>query len=175
MKKLLVFLLLIFVVACSSEDTTGEQTEADNKDTEEAETEEVATGEEEKENLSWQEKVKEVANSDGTETEKHDEIMGYARDYEAQEEEVQEFTDYIIKEFREEKYLMDISNHEYMLENIFKSAVIDYYYEEDVPEKSFAFDFLQNSKYNYRGVETMVSDATIENEEQMQATLAEME
>lgn len=39
---------------------------------------------------------------------------------------------------------------------------------------SFAFDFLQNSKYNYRGVENITSESTLMNEEQMDKALDEI-
>ncbi|GKU81181.1 hypothetical protein [Niallia sp. NCCP-28] len=128
------------------------------------------------EKISWEDKVKEVAATDGTETEKHDAIVSYARDYKATEKEITEFGDYIIQEYKDRNYLKDITNHEYMLTNIFKASVIDYHYDdnESVPLQDFAFDFLQNTKYNYRGAETAVSDSTLANEEQMNKALAEM-
>lgn len=71
---------------------------------------------------------------------------------------------------------MDISNHRYMLENIFKSQVVENYYKDEKqnPMQSFAFDFWQNSKYNYRGVDTMTSESTLSNEKQMDKALSEI-
>lgn len=127
-----------------------------------------------KEDVTWEEKVKEVAAKDATETEKFDEISLYAKDYKPTKDEIKEFENYIIQEYKDKKYIMDISNHEYMLGNIFKSQVVEQYYDEGEPMKDFAFDFWQNSKYNYRGVENMTSEATLSNEEQMDKALAEM-
>lgn len=123
------------------------------------------------ENITWTEKVKEVAELNETETEKFDKISAYASDYKPTREEISEFENYIIKEYKEGNYIMDISNHEYMLENIFKSLVVEQYYDEGEPMKDFAFDFYQNSKYNYRGVDTMTSESTLSNEEQMNKAL----
>ena len=61
-----------------------------------------------------------------------------------------------------------------MLENIFKSQVVEQFYDGDEPMKEFAFDFWQNSKYVYRGVDTPDSAAVKSNEEQMDKALAEM-
>lgn len=125
---------------------------------------------------TWKDKVKEVAASKGTETEKFDEVSAYANNYKPTKEEIADFENYIIKEYKDKKYIMDISNHQYMLENIFKSQVVEQYYDDkdQKPINSFAFDFLQNSKYNYRGVDTMTSESTLSNEKQMDKSLAEM-
>ena len=45
---------------------------------------------------------------------------------------------------------------------------------EHKPMDSFAFDFLQNSKYSYRKVENMTSESILSNEEQMDKSLVEM-
>ncbi len=47
-------------------------------------------------------------------------------------------------------------------------------YTEQKPMDSFAFDFLQNSKYSYRKVENMTSESILSNEEQMDKALVEM-
>jgi hypothetical protein len=54
-----------------------------------------------------------------------------------------------------------IKNNEYMLTNIFKSAVVESSYDarEMMPIDDFAFDFWQNTKYTYRGVDSLDSDA----------------
>lgn len=127
-----------------------------------------------KEEISWQDKVKEVAAMDGSETEKFDEISLYAMEYQPTEKEIKEFEEYIISEYKSGNYLNDLSDHEYMLENIFKSQVVERYYDEDEPMKDFAFDFWQNSKYAYRSVDDPDSTAVKSNEEQMDKTLAEM-
>lgn len=126
--------------------------------------------------ITWEEKVKDVAATDGTETEKFDAISMYAKDYKPTEDEIAEFEEDIIKEYKDGKYIMDISNHEYMLGNIFKADVIQKYYDdsEQNPMESFAFDFYQNSKYNYRGIDNRTSESTLSNERQMDKILAEI-
>ncbi|PAW43490.1 hypothetical protein CKQ70_16810 [Bacillus toyonensis] len=123
--------------------------------------------------IEWEEKIKEVSSGSGTTTEKFDEISKYAHDYKPSQAEVKQFGDDIIKEYKDKNYIKDVSNHEYMLSNIFKSQVVDKNASEK-PLKNFAFDFWQNSKYNYRGVETTTSSATQANERQMDKALNKM-
>ncbi|MGE6313396.1 hypothetical protein ACQKD6_23625 [Bacillus cereus] len=121
----------------------------------------------------WEEKVKEIASSDKSTTEKFDEISKYAKDYKPSKDEVTQFGDEIIKEYKDKNYIKDVSNHEYMLKNLFKSQVVDKN-ASDKNLKDFAFDFCQNSKYNYRGVENATSSATQTNERQMDKALSKM-
>lgn len=121
----------------------------------------------------FEDKVKEVASSEKTPTEKFDEISKYAHDYKPSKDEVKQFGDDIIKEYKDKNYIKDASNNEYMLTNIFKSQVVDRNASEK-PLKDFAFDFWQNSKYNYRGVENATSSATQANERQMDKALSKM-
>ncbi|PFU51477.1 hypothetical protein [Bacillus thuringiensis] len=123
--------------------------------------------------IEWEEKIKEVSSGGGTTTEKFDEISKYAHDYKPSQAEVKQFGDDIIKEYKDKNYIKDISNHQYMLTNIFKSQVVDKNASEK-PLKDFAFDFWQNSKYNYRGVENAKSSATQTNERQMDKALNKM-
>ncbi len=188
MKKLIVLFLftVLFLTACGENKESVEESNTQNAQEVSSETKtktetvtetDTDTDTESKpvEPVSWQDKVKEVAASKGTETEKFDEISLYANEYVPTEEEVKEFEQYIIKEYKDRKYIMDISNHEYMLGNIFKAQVVEQYYNDGEPMKDFAFDFFQNSKYNYRGVENMTSESTLSNEEQMNEALQELE
>ncbi|WP_242312064.1 hypothetical protein [Bacillus cereus group sp. BfR-BA-01331] len=121
----------------------------------------------------WGNKVKEVASSDKSTTEKFDEVSKYAQVYKPSKDEVKQFGDEIIKEYKDKNYIKDVSNHEYMLNNLFKSQVVDKN-ASDKNLKDFAFDFWQNSKYNYRGVENATSSATQANERQMDKALSKM-
>ncbi|WP_372475842.1 hypothetical protein [Bacillus mycoides] len=123
--------------------------------------------------VDWGNKVKEVASSDRNPSEKFDEISKYAHDYKPSKDEVKQFGDDIIKEYKNKNYIKDVSNHEYMLTNLFKSQVVDKNASEK-PLNDFAFDFWQNSKYNYRGVENATSSATQANERQMDKALNKM-
>lgn len=157
---------VLFVVAIAM---TPNNDEKDTAKPSEAAKEEVNA------DISWQDKVKEVAAMEGNETEKADAIERYARNYQATDDELKEFEDYIIQEYKAGNYIMDISNHEYMLTNIFKSLVVERSISDETnPIKNFAFDFYQNCKYNYRGVDNMTSESTLSNEEQMNKALEEM-
>lgn len=124
---------------------------------------------------TWQNKVKEIASNDGTPTDKYDAIMLYAKEYPATELEIKEFEKYIITEYQNKKYIANINNAEYMIGNIFRANVINRYYGEVYsPMNDFAFDFYQNTKYTYRGVDAIDSDAVRSNERQMDKALAKM-
>lgn len=126
---------------------------------------------------SWEAKTKEVAASDKSETEKFDEVSLYAQDYVPSEVELADFEVEIINEYTSGKYLSDPTNDEYMLENIFKSEVIDVHYSNG-PQSSmgdFAFDFWQNTKYVYRGVDPPESQPVQANEEQMDKALPKIQ
>ncbi|MGN4811763.1 hypothetical protein ACTFSP_30430 [Bacillus cereus group sp. MYBK108-2] len=121
----------------------------------------------------WKSKITEIASSNKTPNEKFDEISRYAHSYKPTKDEIKTFGDEFIKEYTNKTYIKDVSNHEYMLTNIFKSEVVERNASEK-PLKDFAFDFWQNSKYNYRGVETVTSSATQANERQMEKALSKM-
>lgn len=121
----------------------------------------------------WKSKITEIASSNKTPNEKFDEISRYAHSYKPTKDEIKTFGDEIIKEYTNKTYIKDVSNHEYMLTNIFKSEVVERNASEK-PLKDFAFDFWQNSKYNYRGVENATSSATQANERQMDKALGKM-
>jgi hypothetical protein len=124
----------------------------------------------------WEETIKEIASTDKTTTEKFDEASAYANDYNITDEELAAFEDFIINEFTSGNYLADLENHEYMLSNIFKAHVIERKYDdnEQEPIDQFAFDFLQNAKYTYRGVDVVDSESVLSNEEQMNEIVSEL-
>lgn len=125
-------------------------------------------------NNDWNAQIKKIADSDKTETEKFDEVSKLAMDYSLSDQELKEFEDYIVNEYKTNNYLKDIHNDEYMLTNIFKSTAIDEHYSSSTPIKEFAFDFLQNTKYTYRGAEVVGSQFVLANEKQMNDSLALM-
>lgn len=120
--------------------------------------------------------ITKIANNSDSPADKFNEVDKFAYDYEPTEDEVSEFTTYILAQYQSKKYLKDISNDEYMLENIFKSSVVDHYYKYDQnnPYGKFAFDFYQNSKYVYRGAETVGSESVLANERQMDKSMIEI-
>ncbi|MDC2864559.1 hypothetical protein [Bacillus sp. BP-3] len=162
-------IIVITAIIGRSNDNPKEKTSTESKQTT---TKETAAKETAK-TVSWNDKIKEVASSDKNATEKSDEISKYAHDYKPTDDQVEKFFNDIIKEYKDKNYIKDISNHEYMLTNIFKSQVVEKNAQEKVMQ-DFAFDFLQNSKYNYRGVEKPTSAATLANERQMDKSLNKM-
>ena len=125
--------------------------------------------------VTWQDKVKEIATMNGTPTEKYDAVMLYAKDYPSTEAEIKDFEKYIITEYKSKNYVADINNAEYMLSNIFRANVINRFYGEvQSPINNFSFDFYQNTKYTYRGVDTLDSSAVRSNERQMDKALKQM-
>ncbi|MBD8067769.1 hypothetical protein [Bacillus sp. PS06] len=126
----------------------------------------------------WEEQIKQIASSDKSETEKHDEVMlKLVKNFEPKDEDIEDFEKYLISEFQNGNYLSDITNHEYMLTNLFKAGVVEKYYDDSgqYPLDSFAFDFVQNTKYTYRGVDAVDSESVKNNEEQMKKALEEIQ
>jgi hypothetical protein len=125
---------------------------------------------------NWQDEIKKVAKSNKTKTEKYDEVMNLSKNYKPQPTELKTFKEYIKNEFVSGQYLKDIQNDEYMLANVFKANVVNRYYDDklQLPIDEFAFDFWQNTKYTYRGVDTLDSAAVKSNERQMNKALAKM-
>lgn len=129
-----------------------------------------------KQEHDWQSQIEMIATSNKTKTEKYDAVSLLARKYKPTEGEIKEFESYIINEFESGQYLQQIDDEEYMLANIFKSDIITVHYsKQDIPINNFAFDYLQNIKYTYRGVDAVDSEAVRSNERQMKKALAEME
>lgn len=186
---LIATLFVVVLAACGSEDTSKEDSGAENTDsqvetpkeesTDESshETETAAVEEETDETtVDWDTQVADISNGDGSETEKFDQVSSLAMDYSPTDEELETFGNDIVNEYKNGTYLSDITNHEYMLKNIFKAQVVDSAFEdnEQEPLDSFAFDFLQNSKYTYRGVDAVDSQPVQANEKQMDDALAQI-
>ena len=127
--------------------------------------------------VNWQEEIKKIATSDKTEIEKCDEVSSLARNYRPELKEIAEFETYIVEEFKTGRYLSDLKNHEYMLTNIFKSEVVHRHYDDQLntPIDKFAFYFWQNSKYTYRGADSVYSADTVRNKERMEELLKKMQ
>lgn len=133
---------------------------------------ETETEPEEAGNLSWNESIEKIIADGGSETEKADAVEMLARGYAPTEDDLVIFSEDILNEFKSRKYIMNLKDEVYTLSNLFKSVVVERNTAE--PMKSFAFDFYQNTKYNYRGAENKTSEFTLSNEEQMNKALTEM-
>lgn len=182
-KKILLMGILsafaIFLTACGSDEQKTAKTTPDEEVKEEIskETGDQTQNDEDQLEKNWEETVKSIATSDKAPTEKFDEVSIYANDYEVTEDEISKFESYLIDEFDSGNYLSDIKNDEYMLGNIFRSQVVEGFYDDakQEPIDRFAFDFLQNSKYTYRGVDAVDSESVLSNEEQMKKALQEIQ
>lgn len=120
----------------------------------------------------WKAGIVAIAKSQKSETEKFDEVTKIARAYKPNDATLKDFETFIVSEFKSGAYLKSVKNHEYMLNNIFKSTVIERHYDDKQkqPIDTFALDFLQNTKYTYRG-ESITSDSVKTNESQMKKAL----
>ncbi|MBM7579985.1 hypothetical protein [Jeotgalibacillus terrae] len=158
-------------------ESTTENTEEPTEIEEDLSEEGQDIQEDSKEEVStWETTISEIATSDASETEKADQIMIQAASHETTQEEVNIFLEDIIDEYYQGLYLDDVTDHEYMLKNLFKAQVVESFYDdsEQLPEDKFAFDFIQNTKYTYRGVDAVDSESVLANESQMDKTLLEI-
>ena len=120
----------------------------------------------------WQDEITKLASNSDSAADKFYALEKLLMEYKATDAEVKEFSTYIVDDYKSGNYLSEIDNHERMLSNIFKS-----YYVEKNSEgtlKDFAFDYFQNMKYTYRGVDTVDSEAVKSNEEQMNKAIKEI-
>ncbi|MFC7685237.1 hypothetical protein [Ureibacillus sp. GCM10028918] len=173
-------IICIGLAACNGEDTaTNEEEITEPSPTDEASepaaedtpTEENASEEIEPDN--WARKIYEIASNEEVASDKFYELEQYLLEYEASEEEVDQFKTDIVEDYQSGTYLDEIDNHDRMLTNIFKSYFVEKNNEGAI--KEFAFDYNQNLKYAYRGVDSPDSDAVKSNEAQMDKVLAEIE
>ncbi|MBH8600509.1 hypothetical protein [Thermoactinomyces sp. CICC 23799] len=124
----------------------------------------------------WEGEIKKIAASDKTKTEKFDEVSILSKNYRPDENELADFESHIVREFISGRYLKTPEDDLYMLTNIFKADVVNRQYHDkyQVPIDEFAFDFWQNTKYVYRGVDDVDSQAVKANERQMKKALKKM-
>ncbi|MDF9845463.1 MULTISPECIES: hypothetical protein [unclassified Paenibacillus] len=127
----------------------------------------------EESSINWESAIKQIAQSDTDPTQKADAAEVLAKDYEPAAEELKDFESQIVEEYNAQNYLAHIEDTEYMLINIFKAVVVEKAHE-GTPLGDFAFDFYQNTKYTYRGVDAVDSESVKANESQMDKALAEI-
>lgn len=97
-----------------------------------------------------------------------------AKAYSPSPEELMDFESQVVEEYNAGNYLAHTGDAGYMLTNLFKAVVVEGKHADGEPIKDFAFDFYQNTKYTYRGIEAVDSDSVKANEAQMDKALAEM-
>lgn len=92
---------------------------------------------------------------------------------EVSKKELNKFQKDIISDYKSGSYLSELDNHERMLSNMFKAVQVEKQTSGAI--KNFAFDYYQNLKYAYRGVDLPGSEPVLANETQMNKALSEME
>lgn len=122
---------------------------------------------------SWEAKIAELATNADRPADKFYALETYMMDYSYSAKEVEQFKADIIADYTSGTYLSDITNDERMLTNIFKGYIVEKG-SSNAAVKDFAFDYFQNMKYTYRGVDAVDSDAVKANESQMNRALSQM-
>lgn len=122
---------------------------------------------------SWESKIAELAKNADRPADKFYALETYMMGYSYSAKEVEQFKADIIADYTSGTYLSDITNDERMLTNIFKGYIVEKG-SSNAAVKDFAFDYFQNMKYTYRGVDAVDSDAVKANESQMNRALSQM-
>lgn len=124
----------------------------------------------------WEAEIEKIASNSDAAPDKASAVEALAMDYKPSDDELKEFESYIVSEFKSGTYLTGLSDNTYALTNIFQALTVQQQYKNlnESAIGDFAFDFYQNSKYVYRGVDAPDSDAVKSNEEQMEKSLAKM-
>ncbi|QUL57703.1 hypothetical protein KDC22_15190 [Paenibacillus tritici] len=124
--------------------------------------------------MNWESAIKQISQTDTPASQKATAAEVLAKSYTPASEELSDFESQIVEEYTAGNYLAHIEDAEYMLTNLFKSRVVEQNHTEGEAIKEFAFDFYQNTKYTFRGAETVDSDAVQSNEAQMDKVLSEI-
>lgn len=160
MKKLIYSAALVsalLLAACGDDTATPEKSEPIKKPEEKVEVVE--------ETKPWNESLEEIINSTDAPSDKFYALEKVMMDAEVAEFDVESFKLDILTAYKEKTYLADPTNDSVMLTYIFKSYIVEQ--NETDAWKDFAFDFHQNVKYVYRGVDGPESEAVKANEAQM--------
>jgi len=172
--------LCMGLAACGKEETTTNEEEvtetAPVEEAAEPASEDTATEEtipEDVEPDNWARRIHEISSNEDKATDKFYELEEILLEFEPSAEEVEQFKSDIIEDYKSGTYLDELDNHDRMLTNIFKSHFVEKNSEGAV--KAFAFDYYQNLKYAYRGIDAPDSEAVKSNEEQMNEVLPEIE
>lgn len=162
MKKLVYSVALasaLLLAACSDDEATPEKSEPIEAVDEKEEVEVV------EETKTWNESLDEIINSSDAPSDKFYALEKVMMDAEVDEADVESFKQDILTAYKGKTYLADPTNDSVMLNHIFKSYIVEQ--NETDAWKDFAFDFHQNVKYVYRGVDGPESEAVKANESQM--------
>ncbi|MED0662172.1 hypothetical protein [Geobacillus thermodenitrificans] len=163
--------LVLFIIAFIATPPAEENTKSIETPKEEPTKEQTNENEEA---AVWKLKIKEIAENDDKPSDKYYAVEKLMMEYKTKfnKNEIEQFKNDIINDYKSGDYLSELDNHERMLTNIFKSYIVEQNSEGAV--KDFAFDYHQNLKYTYRGVDTVDSSAVKSNERQMDKALKEI-
>lgn len=134
-------------------------------------------------NTGWEKEVKKIASKNKTPDQKYEEVMKLAKkNFHIQD--ASDFAPEIADEFLKTRYLNQPNDANYMLTQIYKSQIMNKQFEllessgqlttEMGHLQQFAFDYYQNTKYVYRGVDAVDSEAVKSNEAQMWKSFIEI-
>ena len=153
--------------ACGGEEDsqTEEKSTEVEEETNTTEPEQESEKETETTTSNWQEEITTLANNSDAASDKYYALEKFMMNYEATANEIEEFSSDIVNDYKSGSYLNELENHERMLTNIFKGYIVEK--NADGALKDFAFDYFQNLKYTYRGVDAVDSESVKSNEAQM--------
>ena len=160
--------------ACGGEEDsqTEEKSTEVEEETNTTEPEQESEKETETTTSNWQEEITTLANNSDAASDKYYALEKFMMNYEATANEIEEFSSDIVNDYKSGSYLNELENHERMLTNIFKGYIVEK--NADGALKDFAFDYFQNLKYTYRGVDAVDSESVKSNEAQMDKALKEI-
>lgn len=134
-------------------------------------------------NTGWESSVKKIASDKSkSKTEKYEAVMKLVNKN-VMKQDAGDFFLEMVQDYSTQKYLSKPKNDVYMLEQIYKSGILNKQGDmlteggvmtrELLPMYQFSFDYWQNVKYVYRGVDKIDSEAVLSNETQMFKSLLE--
>ena len=124
--------------------------------------------------VNWESAIQQIAATDTEATQKADAAEVLAKSYTPSAVELKDFESQIVEEYTAGNYLAHSGDGEYMLTNLFKATVVERNHPDGEAIKQFAFDFYQNTKNVFRGVDAVDSEAVQSNETQMDKALSEI-
>ncbi|MBP2112535.1 hypothetical protein [Paenibacillus silagei] len=127
-----------------------------------------------KASVNWESAIQQIATTDTEATQKADAAEVLAKSYTPSAVELKDFESQIVEEYTAGNYLAHSKDAGYMLTNLFKATVVERNHPDGEAIKKFAFDFYQNTKNVFRGIDAVDSEAVQSNETQMDKALSEI-
>ncbi|MEK4852474.1 hypothetical protein NST04_21675 [Paenibacillus sp. FSL H7-0756] len=124
--------------------------------------------------VNWESAIQQIAATDTEATQKADAAEVLAKSYTPSAVELKDFESQIVEEYTAGNYLAHSEDAGYMLTNLFKATVVERNHSDGEAIKKFAFDFYQNTKNVFRGIDAVESEAVQSNETQMDKALSEI-